>query len=106
MSVLDRNTFFERINNVVGTDSSDESIAFVEDMTDTYNHLEQVANGDGVDWQQKYNELDKSWREKYRKRFFSSNGGSIIPEPLQPNTPEKVEITPETITIDNLFTSK
>lgn len=103
MSVLDRNTFFERINNVVGTDSSDESIAFVEDMTDTYNHLEQVANGDGVNWEEKYKELDNSWREKYRKRFFSSNGNSIIPEPVtsQPNV-ERV-VTPDNITIDDLF---
>ena len=103
MSVLDRNTFFERINNVVGTDSSDESIAFVEDMTDTYNHLEQVANGDGVNWEQKYKELDNSRREKYRKRFFSSNGNSIIPEPVtaQPNV-ERI-VTPDNITIDDLF---
>lgn len=103
MSVLDRNTFFERINNIVGTDSSDESISFVEDMTDTYNHLENVANGDGVDWQAKYNELDNSWREKYRKRFFSSNGNSLIPEPMSQQVQTERVITPENITIDDLF---
>lgn len=103
MSVLDRNTFFERINNVVGTDSSDESIAFVEDMTDTYNHLEQVANGDGVNWEEKYKELDNSWREKYRKRFFSSNGNSIIPEPVSSQQNVERVVTPDNITIDDLF---
>lgn len=103
MSVLDRETFFSRINAVIGTDSSDESISFVEDMTDTYNHLEKVAQGDGTNWEERYNELDKSWREKYRRRFFSSNGNSAIPD--QPQTPQEqvVIVTPETISVNDLF---
>lgn len=102
MSVLDRESFFARINDMVGTDSTDESIGFVEDMTDTYNHLEQASQGDGVDWHERYNELDRSWREKYRRRFFSSNGASTIPDnPAKPQ--ETPEVTPENIGVEDLF---
>ena len=45
-------------------------------MTDTFNDLDQRANGDGTDWEQRYHDLDKQWRDKYRHRFFSGNGVS------------------------------
>ena len=61
MSVLNRDDFFNRIQNIAGTDTSDETLGFIEDMTDTYNDLEARVNGDGVDWEQRYHDLDESW---------------------------------------------
>lgn len=98
MAVLNREDFFSRLQSAVGTDTSDESISFIEDMTDTYNDLESRANGDGTDWEKKYKELDESWKQKYRHRFFSGNGRSntdIIEEPEDNN--------PETISFNDLF---
>lgn len=76
MAILDRDTFFNRLQERIGEDTSDESIAFVEDMTDTYNDLENRANGDGIDWEQRYKDLDESWKKKYQHRFFSAGGVS------------------------------
>ena len=71
MAVLTRDDFFDRVQKIVGTDTSDDSLTFIEDMTDTYNNLDEKANGDGTDWEQRYKDLDEAWKEKYKKRFFS-----------------------------------
>lgn len=84
MAVLSRDDYFTRLQTVLGSDTSDEGIALLEDMTDTYNDLEQRANGDGVDWEQRYRELDESWKKKYSHRFFSG-GASSIPRPNDPD---------------------
>ena len=104
MAVLNKDEFFSRLNERMGTDTSEETISFIEDMTDTYNHLESAANGDGVNWEEKYNELDKSWREKYRHRFFS--GGPTSPNQLgdfDEVEKEKEYEKAENIKIDDLF---
>lgn len=80
MAVLSRDEFFDRVQRVVGEDTSDETLSFIEDMTDTYNSLDEKANGDGTDWEQRYRDLDESWKEKYKKRFFSGGGSARIVE--------------------------
>lgn len=101
MAILSRDDFFSRIQTMVGDNTSDESIAFIEDMTDTYNDMENRANGDGVDWEQRYHDLDESWKQKYRHRFFSGNGASNIGNaPIEPDeNPDRGR----TITINDLF---
>lgn len=103
MAVLSREDFFKKLNDHIGTDSSDESIALLEDMTDTYNDMEKRANGDGTDWKQKYDELDKSWRNKYTKRFFSTGGRA---NQLEPDPEPEEKKTAANITIDDLFAKK
>ena len=75
MPVLDKEKFFNRLHERIGTDTSDEAISFLEDMTDTYNDMEKRVAGDGEDWKRKYEELDESWKAKYRHRFMNSDGG-------------------------------
>lgn len=91
MAVLSRDDFFERLQARMGEDTSDDAIAFLEDMTDTYNEMEQRANGDGVDWEQRYHDLDNSWKEKYRHRFFSSGGGTYQPPAGKDDDPDDGE---------------
>lgn len=99
MAVLSKDEFFQALSERVGTDTSENALAFIENMTDTYNHMENEINGNnGENWQQKYEELDKAWSERYRRRFFT--GTSAIPSE-QTATDEAVN---ERITIDNLFT--
>lgn len=66
--VLTRDEFFEAINKRVGENTDDESLKFIEDMTDTYNSLE--ADRSIEEWEKKYNDLDGEWRERYRRRFL------------------------------------
>ena len=74
-------------------DTSDETISFIEDVSDTINDLETRAS-DETDWKSKYEENDKQWREKYRDRFFNSEGE--VTKPLD-------EEQPKPMSFDDLF---
>lgn len=102
MSVLEREKFFEAVQNRIGEDTSDEAIAFIEDMTDTYNDLETKAAGDGVDWKQRYDELDEKWKKKYAHRFFSG-GGTMRTVLAEEPDEEATEDNGEKITYKDLF---
>ena len=102
MAILNRDDYFARLQTIVGDNTSDESIQFIEDMTDTYNDMETRANGDGVDWEQRYHELDESWKQKYRHRFFSGNGASNIGNGNSTDNSDFEERS-KTITINDLF---
>lgn len=103
MSILNREEFFARLDTRLANDTSDDGIAFLEDMTDTYNDLERKASGDGVDWESKYKELDESWKKRYRHRFFSGGGNEMFVE----GEKEAVDdYSPEDIKVDDLFTVK
>lgn len=104
MAVLTRDEYFARLQGRLAEDTSDDGIAFLEDMTDTYNDLESRANGDGVDWERKYRELDESWKKRYRHRFFSGgdtgtpNSGTIVDETK--------EYDPDEVKVEDLFSEK
>lgn len=73
MAVLKKEEFLEKIKNIVGDDKSDNAIAFIEDMTDTYDYYNsEDAGKEREDWERKYYDLDESWRNKYKERFFKS----------------------------------
>ena len=91
MAVLTRDEFFDRVQRVAGTDTSDDTLTFIEDMTDTYNSLEERANGDGTDWEQRYHDLDESWKEKYKKRFFSGGNTRIVEDVKEEEEKKEVD---------------
>lgn len=90
MAVLSFDELIAKIKTKIGEDTSDESIALLEDVTDTFN-----ANNDGKDWKTKYEENDKEWRKKYIDRF-SGSGGSDPDE-------EEEEEEEEKTTFEDLF---
>lgn len=103
--ILKKEEFLETLKNKVGDDTSDESIKFLEDMSDTYNALE-TANTQPPAENEKYNEkafkeLDDNWRKKYKERFFSNEDENIKPpKPPQQQinkppaeTPQEAKIT-------------
>lgn len=69
MAVITREKIMEHISALVGEDTSDEVLTIIEDITDT---LDQYENASAEDWETKYIENDKNWREKYKERFFSA----------------------------------
>lgn len=71
-------------------DTSDETISFIEDVSDTINDLETKAS-DETDWKSKYEENDKQWREKYRDRFFNADGDGNKPLDEEPSKPMNFE---------------
>ena len=61
----------DQVKAIVGDNTDDATLKFLEDLTDTIGDLETKANGDGEDWKAKYEQNDKEWRERYQQTFFS-----------------------------------
>lgn len=66
--VLTRDELLARVSDRIGDDTSDEAIRLLEDVADTYDEVSARA-ADQTDWEQRYNELDQSWRQRYIDRF-------------------------------------
>ena len=60
------------ISQRLGDDNSDDAIALLEDVTDTFNEYE-VLTKDNIDWKAKYEENDNEWRNKYKERFMTGS---------------------------------
>lgn len=103
MAILNRDDFFTRVREHIGEDSSDDSIAFLEDMTDTYNDMEErIRNTDGEDWKKRFEELDESWKKRYRHRFFS--GDNRMPnKSFDSNDNDGDNYDPESVKLSDLF---
>ena len=102
MSVLNKEDFFSKIKARIGDDSSDDALSFIEDMTDTFNDLESRTN-DSENWKQKYDDLDKTWREKYRARFFDAG---TTPDDVKDDQKDDVLDDAEEKDFDDLFTER
>ena len=70
MSILTKEQLMESIRARVGDDTSDDALAFIENVNDT---IEDFATNKNIDWKTKYEENDAAWRQKYKDRFFNSS---------------------------------
>lgn len=78
----------------VGDAADDDTLAFIEDVSDTLGDLSEKAASEN-EWQQKYVENDRAWREKYRDRFFEG----YTPDEPAPGPEEPQDI----LTFEELF---
>lgn len=96
MAVRTREEILETIRTRVGDQTDDETISFLEDVTDTLTDLETRANGEEENWEQRYKDNDAEWRKKYKERFFSSE-----PDESKESKQEDEEAKPKTF--EDLF---
>lgn len=73
--------------------TEDAAISLAEDIADSV-----AVEGDGEDWKSRYDELDKTWREKYTKRFYDKGD-----EQVEEKTETVEEKDEDEISIDDLF---
>ena len=80
MAIRNLNELTETFNSMFSEDdlNGDTQLGFLEDLTDTIN-----AGAENMQWKQKYEDNDKEWREKYRRRFMSG-GEEGTPTPNDP----------------------
>ena len=88
MAIKTREEILSAVRARFGEQNDDETIKFLEDISDTLSDFETKAKGDGTDWKTKYEENDAEWRKKYTERFYSS-APSQEPEPPKPGEPQK-----------------
>lgn len=88
------------IKTKIGEDTSDEAIALVEDINDTFEDL-STRVAEAGDWKAKYEENDADWRKKYTDRFYSPTDDKedpVITE-MKKEEPDK----PKVLTFEDLF---
>ena len=78
MSILTKEQLMESIRARVGDDTSDDALAFIENVNDT---IEDFATNKNIDWKTKYEENDAAWRQKYKDRFFNTPAEDEDDEP-------------------------
>ena len=98
MAVKTREEIMTSIRARLGDDTSDETLQFIEDVTDTLNEYETKA-GDTTDWKKRYEDNDKEWRQKYRDRFFNGSDDNSNNE----NDSDNGDENKEPLTFDSLF---
>lgn len=97
MAVRDHAELLAEIGAMFGEDVSDEKLKMLEDISDT---LADATAPDPDDWKGKYEELDKTWRQRYRDRFMGVQADPKVkveveleppdPEPPKPKTYEEL----------------
>lgn len=100
MAVKTREEILESLRDRFGEEPTDDDIAMLEDITDTFTDFEEKTS-DATNWKNKYEENDKAWKKKYSDRFFSKDGD-------ENNIHDKYD-EPEDKTVksfDDLFTVK
>lgn len=90
MAIKNLDELLAQANALMPENSSDEYLAFVEDITDTIN-----ANANNEYNKEKYDQLDASWRQRYKERFMSG-GSPDDDKDLDDDEPRK-------LTYENLF---
>lgn len=100
MAVKTREEILESLRGRFGDEPTDDDIAMLEDITDTFTDFE-TKTSDATNWKNKYEENDKAWKKKYSERFFSKDGGNNG-NPGDPDEPEDKPMK----TFEDLFTVK
>lgn len=91
MAKLSKDELIEKVKKYVGDRTDDETIEIIEDISDS------IDSSDADEWEHKYKENDKMWRDKYISRFLEKKEDEL-------DTPtEHVEEEKEYISFEDLF---
>lgn len=106
--------FMEQLKKFLGDNDSDDALALIEDASDSF----EGKSKEDSDWEKKYNDTkaelekkiadtDAQWRKKYKERFFQGAPDEKEKEKESDVDKEvKEKEHAESVTIDDLFTSK
>ena len=75
----------EVLKKVLGDRTDDDALGLIEDVKDS------TGSEPGEDWKAKYEELDKTWREKYKARFFESTKDPKTKPEEKPEDEKEIE---------------
>jgi hypothetical protein len=98
MAIKAKDDLLNSLNEMFKDNTSDETLSLIEDITDTFNDYETKTK-DATNWEQKYNDNDKAWRQRYKERFFNS-------PPKDEHFDDEEDDKPEPKTFEDLFKTK
>lgn len=91
MARLSKDELIEKVRKYVGDRKDDDTIEIIEDISDS------IDSSEADEWEKKYEENDKMWRDKYISRFVEKKED-------EPDTPtEHDEEEKEYTSFDDLF---
>lgn len=95
------------LNQLFPDNDSDEFLGLLEDIRDSVGvqHPQANDNDNQEDWKQKCEELDKSWRKRYRDTFMTGKTDPEFAKEQKEATKGKKDNEEEEkpLTIDNLI---
>lgn len=96
MAIKTRDEIMTQLQTIIGDDTSDETLAFIQDVSDT---IGDNSSADRIaELERQVEETDATWRKKYRDTFF---GGSPDSELDEPDEPKKPRTYAELFTVSN-----
>ena len=101
----------DSLSKVLGENNSDDALALLEDVSDTLDTANTDLSAKLQEAQDKYNDLDKAWRQKYRDRFLQSKedaaeqDNEFKEEQQEQEQKDEQEERAESVSFDDLFTS-
>lgn len=101
MAIKTKDDLLSELKERFGEDDSDDTISFIEDISDTYDDLSEQVSKSG-EWKDRYEQNDKEWRQKYKERFFSPSPNADETG-IDPPTETKEE-PKKPMTFEDLFT--
>lgn len=93
MAVKTRDEIMLQLQTIIGEDTSDETLTFIQDVSDTLGNDNSAERITQLETQLK--EQDETWRKKYRDAFFSSKPDPVELDEDKPSRPRS---------FDDLFT--
>lgn len=85
--IVSKEDLLKQIKDLIGDNTSDEALALIENASDTLDAQSEGTDRDELlktieTLKTEKEELDKSWRDKYRDRFFNTDtqgGNNSVP---------------------------
>lgn len=111
MAVKSKKEIMDALSAMLGDNSSDEALGLLEDVSDTLDTSNSDLSVKLKEAEDKYNELDKTWREKYKARFLQSSEDAkeqdeqFKKQQQQQEQKDEQEERAENVTFDDLFSS-
>ena len=89
MAIRTRDEIMTQLQTMVGEDTSDETLTFIQDVSATLgadNSAQRIT-----ELENKLEEQDQAWRKKYRDAFFTGKPDSSYDEEPENNRPKRFE---------------
>lgn len=96
MAVVSKEELIANIKDYIGERTDDESIAILENVTDTLDSFGDDRTEEIEELERKVKEVEETWRKKYIERFSvstESNNNNVIENQLEADR----------ITLDDIF---
>lgn len=104
MAIKTKDELMNYVNTLIGERDDDDALSMIQDFEDTLGNVD--SNSDNENWKTRYQELDASWRKRYKERFFghSQNDKDILGNDDEDDDEDDYTKRANNISINDLFT--